>query len=266
LPYWPTPPSNVSIHHNSIHHCSGAIEFRGVNGASIANNTITNNATAVGLYGAVGDPSITNRNISILGNTISQNTGKGIFGDGYNAPSPGVITVSGNTFSNNTDDGVYFQYNIRFVIDGNEISGSKRGIRLYNSSDNSIENNYIHGNSEYGVLIRGNSDRNKCLSNRISSNPVGIRNEPWGADTPENNEAHSNNISGNTNFGVSNGATGLFDATNNWWGDASGPLDTTGTNEVPPCTADPTTEKNADGSGDKVSDNVDYCPWATAPF
>ncbi len=57
------------------------------------------------------------------------------------------------------------------------------------------------------------------------------------------------------------GPIATVDATCNWWGDASGPEDASGTNEVPPCTADPATEKNDDGIGDKVSDNVDYCPW-----
>jgi hypothetical protein len=77
--------------------------------------------------------------------------------------------------------------------------------------------------------------------------------------------AHYNNINGNTDYGIDTTAP-FVDATYNWWGDASGPYDPDGTNEVPPCTTDPTTEKNVDGTGDAVSDNVDYCPWALAEF
>lgn len=60
-----------------------------------------------------------------------------------------------------------------------------------------------------------------------------------------------NNIVGNTGtgvYGVYNGGTGTLDAVNNWWGDASGP----------------THAGNPGGSGDAVSDNVDYDPWLGA--
>jgi hypothetical protein len=56
-------------------------------------------------------------------------------------------------------------------------------------------------------------------------------------------------------------STVTVDATNNWWGDDTGPYDPDGTTEVPPCTSDSSTEKNADGLGGGVSSNVDYCPW-----
>jgi hypothetical protein len=56
-------------------------------------------------------------------------------------------------------------------------------------------------------------------------------------------------------------STVTVDATNNWWGDDTGPYDPDGTTEVPPCTSDSSTEKNADGLGSGVSSNVDYCPW-----
>jgi hypothetical protein len=83
---------------------------------------------------------------------------------------------------------------------------------------------------------------------------------------PINNVIHDNNIAGNALFGIKVDATvtsGIpIDAEDNWWGDASGPNDPSGTNEVPPCTGSPTTEKNADGAGNAVSDNVDYCPWS----
>jgi len=43
-------------------------------------------------------------------------------------------------------------------------------------------------------------------------------------------------------------ATGTLDATNNWWGNASGPYHT----------------DNPEGTGDAVSDNVDFDPWTGA--
>jgi hypothetical protein len=56
-----------------------------------------------------------------------------------------------------------------------------------------------------------------------------------------------NNISGNSPNGVTNKATALLDAKNNWWGAADGP------SSVGP------------GSGDNVSTNVDFDPWLTEP-
>jgi len=61
--------------------------------------------------------------------------------------------------------------------------------------------------------------------------------------------ANFNNIAGNDLIGVHNGAIEEVDATNNWWGDASGPYNET---------------SNPDGKGDGVSDNVDYSPWLKA--
>jgi len=58
-------------------------------------------------------------------------------------------------------------------------------------------------------------------------------------------EAHFNKIVGNT-YGVWNDGSETVDATNNWWGDASGPYHET---------------LNPDGMGDEVSDNVDFEPW-----
>jgi hypothetical protein len=62
--------------------------------------------------------------------------------------------------------------------------------------------------------------------------------------------ANLNNIAGNDLLGVCNEAAEEVDATNNWWGDASGPYNET---------------SNPDGKGDAVSDNVNYDPWLTSP-
>lgn len=100
-----------------------------------------------------------------------------------------------------------------------------------------------------------------------------------GPDTPlyvPSGSIYRNNISGNAAYGLwigdsptvgsaSSAISGPLDAENNWWGDASGPEDTSGTTE---CSYDEVTDTwtcdglNADGTGDKVSDNVDYCPWS----
>jgi hypothetical protein len=54
-------------------------------------------------------------------------------------------------------------------------------------------------------------------------------------------EARFNKIVGNTDFGVVNDGGGTVDARYNWWGDASGPYPV--------------------GTGDSVSDGVNFTPW-----
>ena len=67
----------------------------------------------------------------------------------------------------------------------------------------------------------------------------------------DGSEAHYNNIYGNTEYGIYNEGAPAINAILNWWGDPSGPHNPT---------------LNPGGLGDKVSDNVDFDPWLTAPI
>jgi len=73
----------------------------------------------------------------------------------------------------------------------------------------------------------------------ISDNGIGIL-----VFSDSTQEAHLNNIAGNSE-GVVNAGIVTVDATRNWWGDASGPFNP---------------HSNL-GTGDYVSDNVDFEPW-----
>jgi hypothetical protein len=74
-----------------------------------------------------------------------------------------------------------------------------------------------------------------------------------------------NYIYDNTNYGLRNDNGSIVNAENNGWGHWSGPLHTaTGQNCHPPSEGGwncGLCNTNPDGNGDKVSDNVDYCPW-----
>jgi len=78
--------------------------------------------------------------------------------------------------------------------------------------------------------------------NAITANQVGV--DDSGA------EIHNNLIWGNVIYGVNNVSAGVADAENNWWGSCSGPYHPTA---------------NPSGTGDAVSDNVDFTPWTTGP-
>jgi len=185
----------------------------------------------------------------------------------------------------NMGDG-YFSGNI---VRGNVCKDSTIGISLNNGADNLIESNICtnignairidasYGKTSSGNIIRGNrlvngwsaaiAAVNWCwppefereygfyeniliTENEIYNNRAGIY--LTGGDTtnwPVDATAfavNNNNIAGNELYGAKNLGTGTLDAENNWWGDPSGPAPT--------------------GTGDEVIGDVDYDPWATAPF
>ena len=158
-------------------------------------------------------------------------------------------------------------YNVTGVtFQGFNVSGGNGyGIGLINASNCLIADNIIRDN-EAGIFVLGGANNTRILRNDILNNTggdTGIHVDEGSYGT----EVHFNNIEGNSYSGVYNHPENpLLDATFNWWGYDSGPYDPDGETDVCPCTDDPANESNADGKGDNVSDNVDYCPWLLEPF
>jgi len=98
-----------------------------------------------------------------------------------------------------------------------------------------------------GIVVVGTGSKATITGNTVTGNYWGIAvGTEAGTATPEAH-AHFNNITGNYNLGARHGsAYGVFDATDNWWGDDSGPYHAT---------------LNSAGLGNTVSDNVDFDPW-----
>jgi len=118
-----------------------------------------------------------------------------------------------------------------------------------------IKNNDISESDRFGINIKGQDIL--ITGNTIqNSGDSGINIAECGIGT-KNVDIHCNNLVGKANFGVVINYNGqdvgnvTADATYNWWGDTSGPYHAI---------------LNPDGSGDAVSDNVDFVPWLTAPF
>ncbi|MFQ5710866.1 MAG: nitrous oxide reductase family maturation protein NosD [Candidatus Geothermarchaeales archaeon] len=117
------------------------------------------------------------------------------------------------------------------------------------TSGATVEYNTVY-DSHTGVRIESGAADNVIRYNDIRDNTYAIR---CGDDMGTGNEAHYNNFVGNIGFdsgfpayvgAVSNiHTTYTLDAEYNWWGDASGP------SGVGP------------GTGDSVSDKVDFDPW-----
>lgn len=172
-------------------------------------------------------------NIEILNNKIENATSFGVGLSGSN----NSVTIMGNEITLGIQSGTA------------EPSIRTAGIRIGADNDNiTIEDNLIYnciGTTESpaaGITIQ-NEGTNNITNNQIMDNIYGINIVEISTTTINDNE-----ITGNTEYGILNNTTSPLDATQNWWGDTSGPYHPT---------------NNPGGSGDKVSDNVDYDPWYT---
>ena len=137
------------------------------------------------------------------------------------------------------------------IISNNTIQyGNYDGIYLHNSSP-AISGNTISDFAWSG--ISNNVTSSPSISyNTISNNVTGIY-----SSRLSNPLVNNNNILNNSDFGFKNAdASIMINATNNWWGDISGPYDPTDGNP----------DYNPDGLGNNVSDYVDYRPWSAEPF
>lgn len=142
------------------------------------------------------------------------------------------VLVKDNIIHGITQDGISV-YMSGVTVEGNEIygCGSENGaIYLAFAITNiTIQNNSVHDN----VL-------NPLVKPHVGG--IGIESPVDAANVHINN----NNIYNNTPYGVNSNASDVVDATNNWWGDATGPEQAT---------------TNPGGLGNEVTDKVKYSPW-----
>ncbi len=198
-----------------------------------SNVTISDNVISLG-SSPVGDESATYMTSCDQCN-VTGNTATGfVNGRGTGGSNLTNLTVSGNTFTGNKDAVSIWGNSTFIAVSDNDLSSSLRyGINI-KGQDVTIEDNLITSNGDIGINI----DRHVINTERVA--------------------IHCNIISENTNYGVkvnTANVTEIIDGEDNWWGDASGPLDN----------SDDTATGglyNPTGLGDEVTDNVDYDPWA----
>ncbi len=180
-----------------------------------------------------------------------------IHGTGGNATG-NTISALHHSLSGSRSAGILF-YNpltAGIVAEDNDISDTDDGVNVSASAnDVIIRGNNLHDNLEVGIHLEDGATNTTITGNTITGNDMaGIRfagaDDPGTPDDPPGtgNVAHSNTITGNAE-GVVNYDSQTFDATNNWWGDATGPNHSS----------------NPSATGDSVSDNVDYSPWLDGP-
>jgi len=221
---------------------------------TIMNNTCWYNDFGISLYYS--------RECSIMNNTSSMNKNEGI-----RLMDTGSCIIMNNTSSLNSN-GIKLIDAGECIIMDNICSTNNNGdgIQLYNLNDCAIENNTCTSNVRNGIILSFSSDctftNNTCsennwwgialsstlsctiTNNTISENRRGI----YLSSSSKYNTAHYNNIFNNTEYGISTTDNNGYKihATNNWWGDDSGPFHSS---------------KNIQGKGDNVTNEVDFDPW-----
>lgn len=200
-----------------------------------SNSTITNNTCLsnnyMGIYLAFSS------NSTITNNTSSNNKNGIQLWDSNNS------TITNNICLSNNNNGIQLSHSSFAIITNNTCSSNNlNGIDLHNSSNSIITNNTISNNA-YGIDLQ-NTSNSTITNNTILVNRNGI----YLQESSRDNTAHYNYILNNTDYGINTTKNGGFklEATNNWWGDTSGPYHP---------------EKNSMGKGDNVSNNVIFKPW-----
>ena len=191
---------------------------------TISNNIATNNYWGITLYNAA--------NNTISENVANSNMAQGIGLGGADTTGNQIV---GNTASNNVSNGILLSPGVggNNTISGNTVSANgKYGISI-TSSNNTVTNNIITGNSPSFTAGGG-------LALFTS-----------GGYTATGNVIQFNTITGNAGLGgIGSNSSGTNDISKNWWGSATGP----------------THVSNPGGSGDKLWTSRDisllsYSPW-----
>jgi parallel beta-helix repeat protein len=212
--------SGLNIHDNVFSNLSsGEAGYEGIyinvdEGVGVL--TVQNNRFMGGVVRAVTTES---SNTSIIGNTVMTDLPRGLPG-GYQG-----INIGGANDGNVTD----------VSVAGNVVNGSTSGAGfLYG-----VKLGFTTSSTFANIDITGNT---------IEMNEVGV----WVRFSAGGITIRSNNIVGNTNYGVENSdTTRTVDAEYNWWGNETGPYHPT---------------LNPTGLGDTASDYVDFTPWLIQPY
>jgi nitrous oxidase accessory protein NosD len=248
---------------------AGIVMAPGTSGSRVLNNIIQNNMAAI----LVSNSSPTVQTV-IQRNLLNNNnqpgapwSGDAIYTDQLFSEGTAItnVLIDNNKFTNNHDAGLEIGATIPNVqshvtISNNEFAANARGMVMIYTDSSSITGNYIHdSDSTTSADIRiydGNTNLTITCNTLLNGAGRGIRvSRVLGDDLSSNITANFNNISGYASqAGLEVDVatySGIFDAENNWWGNASGP----------------TIASNPSGTGEDIVDPdgvVDYAPFLTS--
>ena len=247
----------------------------GAGDVTIKDNTFsTITDEAIGYHGNAGLTSPLGTNFEIVGNTISNVTGNNTARDGIFLGNLSDSIVEGNSVSSTSWGGIILTGasqgdESNNVVTANTVSSvPEEGIQVAYGTGDTVTGNHVtnagNGSTSGPASTAGQvSGRNcaLCLFNTGQSNitvsgnvlsgsfeGIGIGQANASPGTLGTGIAlQYNSVTGDTSDGVANNASsGTVDATDNWWGSASGPYNAS---------------TNASGTGSPVTANVTFSPW-----
>ena len=179
----------------AIKNCDiGLYLHNGAQNCSLENLLVKNNVNGTVLNNAV--------DITIFGSTFDENYGAA----GLVIDNCKRINVLGNNFtSNNVGDGIYIYNSNRNIISNNSCTSNlMAGVKLNQSSNNSINNCYLSYNSGAGLILLGGSNYNSFSNNKYENNHNGTE-----LYNSKFNEFVQSKIRANPNIGI------VFEANSN---------------------------------------------------
>lgn len=124
-----------NVEHFKTEPASGGIKVTRQAGLTVTNNTVSNNIGSTGIW---ADETVTD------------------------------IVVTKNTVQNNGGLGIELELSERGIVADNIATGNKDGIRIYNSGQMKVFNNYVGGNSSAGIKLMQDE---RLVKNVSSSDP-----------------------------------------------------------------------------------------------
>ena len=135
-----------------------------------------------------------------------------------------LVINGNNVFDHNDFELVEGGNNAR--IEANAFTNNNQALYFADATNAQITNNTFNANG-YGIIADG-----ACVGLLFSQNHINGSTtcaatiEPYESISPSSVVFHSNDISSNI-YGITNTTPNMINATGNWWGDASGPIEGT---------------------------------------
>src|SRR5438132_3602157 len=266
--------SNVTIDGFTVQNATNPNQFgfgilmgAGTSGTQLLNNIIQNNIAGISLANnSVFNLAVIQHNLIQNNNQPGPVSGTGIYSNQFQAGGTlAEVLIDNNTFSGQSDAGLDFSSTdparpaTLITVSNNLFDSNGRGLLAFNLTSSTISlNTFTNSTSNLTADIRlfegvnGLTITNNLLQNG-AGRAVRISNTGTGAPDATNIPLNQNSIAGYTGpagtFQVDN-YSGTLDASNNWWGSATGP----------------TTPNNPGGTGQSIVDpnnQVVFSPYLT---
>lgn len=201
------------------------------------------------------------------------------------------LVLSGNSFTGN--DFEFIWGGDGGSVGGNVFNNNAEALYIADAANMAVEQNNFAGN-DLGIIIDGVAASIQLSANRIiNSTTAAVIVQPYLTDEPDDIIVNGNCIQGNS-FGIGNSTSNMVNAEGNWFGDPTGPsYGTVPLNNLsaerprsaqldensPPAPGKKVDHKKyttsrskydgliaLEGTGDPVSETVDYSPWWGADY